>query len=186
MTRLWENTVAEHKLAIREAILDAAGSLIERDGIVSLNMSSLAVTAGIGRATLYKYFEDIREVLESWHRRKVADHLRQLRDAAEAAATPLERLRAVLLGFAHLSHRGSGHQRAADFHGGAEVAAAEQEVTNLLEEIVSAGQRAGTFRADLAAEDLARFCFGAASAASRGGKGSGVAVIELALQAIVL
>ena len=58
--------------------MDAAGELVASRGLLSVSMSQLAETAGIGRATLYKYFADVEQVLTAWHARQVAGHLAQL------------------------------------------------------------------------------------------------------------
>jgi hypothetical protein len=41
---------------------------------LGISMSQIAAAAGIGRATLYKYFPDVERVVAAWHNRQVADH----------------------------------------------------------------------------------------------------------------
>ena len=85
MPKLWTDTVATHREEVRQAVLDAAGQLVARDGLWAVSMSRLAEVAGIGRATLYKYFADVEEVLAAWHARQVSAHLA---DLAAVAAGP--------------------------------------------------------------------------------------------------
>src|SRR4029079_128644 len=60
--------------------------LVAEHGLVSLTMSQIAEQAGIGRATLYKYFPDAQAVLTAWHERQITAHLDQLTAAADPAA----------------------------------------------------------------------------------------------------
>src|ERR671938_680342 len=49
----------------REAILDAALVLIEREGLDALSMRRLAAELDVGTMTLYGYFADKRELLDA-------------------------------------------------------------------------------------------------------------------------
>src|SRR3954447_15586969 len=64
--KLWEQTVVEHRRAVGDAILDAASALAEQQGPRAMTMSQVAERAGIGRATLYKYFPDVDAILLAW------------------------------------------------------------------------------------------------------------------------
>jgi len=55
-----------HRQEVRQAILDAVGQLVEQQGLLALTMSEVAERAGIGRATLYKYFPDVQTLLAAW------------------------------------------------------------------------------------------------------------------------
>src|SRR5262249_1226505 len=72
--------------------------------LVSLRMSHVAESTGIGRATLYKYFPDMPSLLVAWHERQVADHLEHLVAVREQHANPVNGLAAVLEAYAHMSH----------------------------------------------------------------------------------
>ena len=85
--KLWNETIDAHRQAVREAILDAAATLIEDGGLRAVTMSQLAERAGIGRATLYKYFPDAEAVLGAWHERQVTAHLHGLAEAAHRPGT---------------------------------------------------------------------------------------------------
>jgi len=81
---------------VHGATLDATAALVREHGLTSVTMSQIAVAAGIGRATLYKYFPDVEAFLVAWQDRHITRHLRQLAEARDSAATPAARLEAVL------------------------------------------------------------------------------------------
>ena len=53
MPKLWTETIEAHRREVRDAILDAAASLVGEHGLLSVTMSQVAELTGIGRATLY-------------------------------------------------------------------------------------------------------------------------------------
>ena len=71
MPKLWTETVETHRQEVREAILDATGSLVQSRGLLAVTMSDIAEATGIGRATLYKYFPDVEMILSAWHQRQL-------------------------------------------------------------------------------------------------------------------
>ena len=75
MPKLWTDTVEEHRRAVRDAAMDATARLAAGRGLASVTMSRIAEEAGIGRATLYKYFPDVEAMLIAWHERQVGSHL---------------------------------------------------------------------------------------------------------------
>src|ERR671939_152220 len=96
MPRLWTETIETHRESVRDAILAATAGLVAEHGPWSLTMSQIAEHAGIGRATLYKYFPDVEAILLAWHEREVARHLEQLAQVRDQTERPGERLMAVL------------------------------------------------------------------------------------------
>ncbi|NUR94395.1 MAG: helix-turn-helix transcriptional regulator [Kribbellaceae bacterium] len=100
MPKLWEHTIASHRSAVQEAILAAAAELVGERGVPGLTMAELAQRAGVGRATLYKYFGDVDAVLSAWHQHQVATHLQQL----EAVWERTHRIDDVLETYAFIRH----------------------------------------------------------------------------------
>lgn len=96
MPKLWNETIDTHRRAVRDATLDAAATLVAKQGLLSVTMSRIAEETGIGRATLYKYFPDVEAILTAWHERQVAGHLEQLIAIRDKAGNPGECLEAVL------------------------------------------------------------------------------------------
>jgi AcrR family transcriptional regulator len=100
MPKLWNDTIASHRHAVREAILDATAAAVAERGLTGVTMADVAQRAGVGRATLYKYFADVESILVAWHHRQVADHLQQLADIWERT----HRIEDVLEAYAFICH----------------------------------------------------------------------------------
>jgi AcrR family transcriptional regulator len=88
--RIWADTIDSHRQQVHDAILDATAGLIAEHGPMSVAMSAIAERAGIGRATLYKYFPDVEAILLAWHARDFADHLERLRELTESESVTLD------------------------------------------------------------------------------------------------
>ena len=166
MPRLWTETIEEHRRAVHDATLDTTAALVRERGLASVTMSQIAATAGIGRATLYKYFPDVEAILVAWHDRHIARHLRQLAAARDAAATPVGRLEAVLTAFALIQHQHHDTELpVALLHRGEHVARARQQLQDLVADLLAAGAEAGAVRSDIAPGELASYCLHALTAA---------------------
>ncbi len=90
MPRIWADTIDSHRHQVNGAILDATAELIAEQGPLSVTMSAIAERAGIGRATLYKYFPDVESILLAWHDRDFAGHLNRLTALSEADDVTLQ------------------------------------------------------------------------------------------------
>ena len=167
MPKLWSETVDSHRHAVQEAILDAAGALVEERGLASVTMSQIAKDSGIGRATLYKYFTDVEAIVAAWHERHVAGHLEYLRNLAERPGDPGARLKAVLNAYAMISfHREErGAELAAVLHQGSQFVAAQQRVIDLVRGLLDDAADCGDLRRDIPAGELAAYCLHALTAA---------------------
>jgi AcrR family transcriptional regulator len=168
MPKLWTETIDAHRAAVRDAALDATAALVAERGLVGLTMSLIAEHAGIGRATLYKYFPDLPAVLIAWHERHVASHLEQLAAVADSADPAAVRLEAVLRTYAVTQQRSSGrhHGELGMFlHRGDHVEHAQQRLHDFVRDLVAEGAQAGDLRRDVAADELACYCLHALNAA---------------------
>src|SRR5919202_6225392 len=96
MPRLWEENVDAHRRAVRDAVVDSAAALIAEHGLRAVTMTEVAGRAGIGRATLYKYFSDVDGILLAWHERELATHAQQLDAPADPETTLPARHAAVM------------------------------------------------------------------------------------------
>jgi AcrR family transcriptional regulator len=165
MPRIWSDTIAAHRDAVRDATLDATAALIAAHGPTGVTMSQIAKESGIGRATLYKYFPDLPSILVAWHERHVEDHLRRLSEAAEAAG-PAGRLAAVLRAYAELS---AGHREGGDLsallHQGEHAVRAEARLQAFLAGLIAESAARGDTRTDVPPPELAAFCLHALAAA---------------------
>jgi AcrR family transcriptional regulator len=165
--KLWNETVEEHRRAVRDAILDTTAGLVAGHGLRSVTMSRIATETGIGRATLYKYFSDVEAVLTAWHQRQVSAHVARLTEVRDRAGTPAERLEAVMEAYALIAYERHGHgdEQAALLHQGDHVILAHQHVRAIVRDLLAEGARTGEFRDDVAADELAGYCLHALTAA---------------------
>ena len=157
-----------HRQEVREAILDATGSLVQSRGLLAVTMSDIAEATGIGRATLYKYFPDVEMILSAWHQRHVAAHLAELRRIQQRTADPVARLQAVLARYADICRKRRRHgddELAAVLHRSAEVRKLQRQLLDLISGLVAEAAAAGAVRQDVPAEEMASYCVHALAAA---------------------
>ncbi|MEU0156131.1 TetR/AcrR family transcriptional regulator [Micromonospora fulviviridis] len=168
MPKLWTETIDAHRAAVRDAAMDAMAALVAERGLVAVTMSQIAEQAGIGRATLYKYFPDAQAVLTAWHERQITTHLDQLAAAVDPAAPAVVRLEAVLHTYAHIQHHSARHyggELAALLHRSEHVDRAQQRLRGFVQDLIAEAVRDGDLRDDVAAEELAAYCLHALTAA---------------------
>src|SRR5437773_7793113 len=106
--KLWHETIEAHRREVRDAILETTAALVAEHGLRSVTMSQIAEEAGIGRATLYKYFKDVEAILLAWHERQIGGHLEQLAEVRDQVDGAGNRLGAVLEAYALISHESRG------------------------------------------------------------------------------
>lgn len=166
MPKLWNDTIEAHRAAVRDATLDAAEALITAHGLTGVTMSRVAEATGIGRATLYKYFPDVEAVLHAWHERQVTRHLAHLEQIRNRPGTPDGRLTAVLTAYAGISrHRHDGAVAAA-LHRRAHTTTAHQQLTAMVQDLITEAVEAGHVRDDVPPAELAGYCLHALTAAA--------------------
>ena len=168
MPKLWSETVESHRLEVREAILDAVGELVMSRGLLAVSMSAVAEATGIGRATLYKYFPDVEEVLTAWHERHVSSHLAALTALCDSGGTPSARLRKVLVAYGHICQQRRRHgagELAGVLHRTERVKALQRQLVDLVAGLVGQAAAEGVVRGDVPAEELAVYAIHALGAA---------------------
>ena len=168
MPKLWNQTIEGHRTAVRDAVLETTAALVAEHGLLSVTMSRIAESAGVGRATLYKYFPDVEAVLLAWHERQIAGHLAHLEKARDHVDDPVRRLEAVLEAFgsiAHATHREHSSEIAAVLHRDPQVARAQHQLHDMIRDLLSDAAAAGAVRDDVAPGELAAFCLHALTAA---------------------
>lgn len=166
--KIWSDTIATHRRAVRDATLDATAGLVARHGLRSVTMSQIAAETGIGRATLYKYFPDVQAILRAWHDREIGRHLQRLADARDEVEDPARRLEAVLQAYAVVAHEAHGHhdaELAALLHRDEQVVRAERRLNSMVRDLLAQGAQAGVVRDDVASDELAAYCLHALGAA---------------------
>ena len=172
MPKLWAETVQSHREQVRTAVLDAVEALVANRGVLEVTMSHLAETTGIGRATLYKYFGDVEEVLAAWHHRHVAGHLAELRDLADRPGDPATRLRSVLEAYGRICQQRRQHGAnalVAALHRSEQIGSIEQELGELITGLLTDAATIGAVRKDVPPDELASYCLHALAAAGESG-----------------
>ncbi|WP_062641142.1 TetR/AcrR family transcriptional regulator [Streptomyces maremycinicus] len=169
MPKLWNETIDAHRRAVRDAILNSTAELAAEHGLRSVTMSQIAENAGIGRATLYKYFPDVEAILLAWHDRQITEHLGQLAEVRDQTDGAGEQLEAVLRAFAHISRQSRGHhgtELSALLHRDERVVRAQQQLHGMIRDLLAEGAQTGAFRDDIAPDELATYCLHALTAAA--------------------
>ena len=169
MPKLWNATIEAHRREVRDAILDTTATLVAEQGLRSVTMSQIAEEAGIGRATLYKYFPDVEAILVAWHERQIVGHLDYLAEVRDQAGDAGERLEAVLEAYALISHESHGrHNRelAAFLHRDEQIAPAQEQLRNMIRDLLAEGRETRDLRDDVAPDELASYCLHALTAAA--------------------
>ena len=168
VTKLWNATIASHRAAVRDAILEATLALVAERGLRGVTMAEVAARAGIGRATLYKYFGDAEAILRAWHEREIARHLAAVAAIADGPGEPADRLPAVLERYALNAQSGRGghdSELAAVLHRDEQVAAARHRLRRLVAGLIAEAAATGSVRDDVAPHELAAYCLAALGAA---------------------
>ena len=167
MPKLWSETIDAHRQDVRAAILDATWALVSEEGLSSVKMSHVAEKSGIGRATLYKYFPDVDAILLAWHQRHVDQNLAELSQIKDRYHDPLDRLRAVLVHYAAITHRRGRHavELVAFLHRDGHAVQAEHTVARLIRDLLAEAAGTGDVRTDVSPGELAEYCLHALNAA---------------------
>jgi len=166
--KLWNETIESHRREVRHAILATTAALVAERGLLNVTMSQIAEQAGIGRATLYKYFPDVEAILRAWHAGQIAHHIAYLAEVRDRAGSPAERLEAVLEAFADISYGSRGHfdtDLTAALHRDEHVAHAQEQVRDLIRELLAEAAAGGDVRGDVPPTELAAYCVHALTAA---------------------
>jgi len=167
---LWEQSIDGHRRAVRDAITQAAWQLAEENGPLALTMSQVAKAAGIGRATLYKYFTDVESILITHHAQHVEGHLQALEKLRTGSGPVGSQLVAAVRAYASICfHRGrhGSTDVSALVHRGPEVADAERRLRRVFVELIDEAAADGVVRTDVGAEELAEYCLHSLPAAGQ-------------------
>lgn len=167
--KLWDETIDAHRHQVRNAILETTAALVFEHGLRAVTMAQIAEQAGIGRATLYKYFPDVDAILHAWHHRQITAHLAQLTEVKDRTSGAGHRLQAVLQAYACIAHQTRSHHNTEIgrfLHRDEHLAEAQQQLHNLVTSLVAEAGEVGDLRSDVPAAELAAYCLHALNAAS--------------------
>ncbi|MEV5833963.1 TetR/AcrR family transcriptional regulator [Nocardia sp. NPDC052112] len=175
--KLWNETIEAHRQQVRDAILDGTAELVFEHGLRAVTMSQVAARAGIGRATLYKYFSDVDTILRTWHARQIDTHIGELVRVRDGAGTAGERLDAVLAAYAHITRQTRSHDRelVRFLHPDEQIRNAQEQLRAMIRQLIEEGAEAGELRDDVPAGELANYCLHALAGAAELGTEAAVA-----------
>jgi len=156
------------KEAKRQRILDAAVLEIARRGYYGTTVATIAGRAGVADGTIYLYFKNKEDILVSVFERAMGRFIDEARRTADdPTPDPEEKLRRIVT--LHLTLLGEDRDLAVIFqvefrhtlHIMQTLSRSRlHEYLDLIAEIVNAGKRAGSFRADVDALFAAKVVFG--------------------------
>lgn len=144
------STAAESKL---EAIVDAAARLFMERGYEATSVRELAKAAGVSQATLYYYIHSKSDLLVLLHNSVVDDLVERLNEVTRSAEPPEEKLRRFIR--TEMEAVQTSRTRVAAFirerrsltpEAAAKIQLKRDQVDSVLDDILEAGIRDGTFR----------------------------------------
>ncbi|MEU0463819.1 helix-turn-helix domain-containing protein [Amycolatopsis sp. NPDC006131] len=136
------------------AILDAAARVFSEEG-AGANLATVALAAGISRATLYRYYANREALLEALTADALDAVARRLVDANLERATVEEAIERILRAFVAV-----GDRYAVLTNDQATLEAAHGELAAPLHEVLTRGIETGVLRDDLPVEILYEFLAG--------------------------
>ena len=152
----------------REAILAAALDEFSSRGFEAARLEDVARRAGVAKGTIYLYFRGKEDILVRLFDEVMSEHIVQAREAVRALPSAPERLLAIAE--RHLAVLGGNRDLAAIFQVELRQSTRFMERFTvswlrdyfaLLDEVMEAGQRDGTLRADVNRKIAAKMLFGA-------------------------
>lgn len=169
MPKIWSDTIEAHRREVHAAVVAAAANLVAQHGLLGVTMSRIAQDAGIGRATLYKYFPDVESILTQWHDEQITQHLDQLSRLRTSDAGPRERLASAISMLAQMSYRAGQHNPGTDLvatlHATNHVSKVDQDLRQLMLSMIEDAIQNGSVRDDIPAGEIATYCTNAAMGA---------------------
>ena len=136
-----------------EAILDAAGRLLERGSEPTI--VAVAGEAGVSRVTVYAHFATREQLLESVVERTVQRTTKALDAVEPERGPPLEALdRVIDIGWRDLDRNNAIAQAAGEQLTAEALRQAHETAHRRLRKLVDRGRRSGDFRTDVPAEWL--------------------------------
>ncbi len=92
MPRIRAASIDEHKTLTRRAMLDAAKALIADAGTAEVPLAEVALSAGVGRTTLYEYFTDRDDLIATLVEEELPGVLEDLIGAVPKDGSAADRL----------------------------------------------------------------------------------------------
>ena len=91
-----QQATAEQRAEVRERIRTAAAAVYRAEGLGRVSARAIAQEAGVSVGTLYSYFENLQDLMQSLWMEPVERFEQRLRSIALAHEEPLERIESLL------------------------------------------------------------------------------------------
>lgn len=163
--------------AKRDAILHAAGPVLQREGINGATMGAIAKEAGVDRATIYYYFQDKQEIFRTAIHDGLVEMVAALEDVAASGHPAQVRLRdsirAVMRAYErhypqlYIFFQDGAMTSIIDNHLNAEILASGARYEALVEAAVRDGVESGVFATPLPPKMFAKLVVGMLNWTSR-------------------
>jgi AcrR family transcriptional regulator len=163
--------------AKRDAILHAAGPVLQREGINGATMAAIANEAGVDRATIYYYFQDKQEIFRTAIHDGLVEMVAALEDIAASGHSAEVRLRdsirAVMRAYErhypqlYIFFQDGAMSSIIDNHLNAEILASGSRYEALVEAAVRDGVESGVFVTPLPPKMFAKIVVGMLNWTSR-------------------
>jgi AcrR family transcriptional regulator len=163
--------------AKRDAILHAAGPVLQREGINGATMAAIANEAGVDRATIYYYFQDKQEIFRTAIHDGLVEMVAALEDVAASGHSAEVRLRdsirAVMRAYErhypqlYIFFQDGAMSSIIDNHLNAEILASGTRYEALVEAAVRDGVESGVFVTPLPPKMFAKIVVGMLNWTSR-------------------
>src|SRR6201998_705682 len=163
--------------AKREAILRAAGPVLQREGISAATMGAIAKEAGVDRATIYYYFQDKQEIFRTAIHDGLVEMVADLEKIAVSGHSAEVRLRdsirAVMRAYErhypqlYIFFQDGAMSSILDNHLNAEILASGARYEALVEAAVRDGVESGVFLTPLPPKMFAKIVVGMLNWTSR-------------------
>ena len=92
MPRIRADSIDEHKTLTRRALMDAAKAMIAEAGTAEVPLGEVALSAGVGRTTLYEYFTDRDDLIATLVEDELPGVLEVLIGDVQAGSSAAEKL----------------------------------------------------------------------------------------------
>lgn len=163
--------------AKRDAILHAAGPVLQREGINGATMAAIANEAGVDRATIYYYFQDKQEIFRTAIHDGLVEMVAALEEIADSGHSAEVRLRdsirAVMRAYErhypqlYIFFQDGAMSSIIDNHLNAEILASGARYEALVEAAVRDGVESGVFVTPLPPKMFAKVVVGMLNWTSR-------------------
>jgi AcrR family transcriptional regulator len=145
-------TPTERQSSADDRIIEAALSLITRDGLGAVTMIKIAETAGVARQTLYNHYPDVDSIVLEATSRHNRESIRLLEASLRVVDKPedkLEQLVRHMVSIGAHAHHASGIEHGLSASARDTLAEYDAELDRRIRDILEVGRRTGAFRHDL-------------------------------------